>query len=240
MSWPRWSNRPRRGEIVLMPKVTLTTEQIEQMSAEEILTVITHELDHNEHEYLAAHPKLKFKSKAPAECLELFSFACPECKALAKMRSEGDRLFCTACGATYVFCRDATLYKESDNRRYTLPELSEFQDAHVLSIIKNAKAKNDFEHILFSDNEVALFEYVRLKPLIMITKGTLTMNTDRIVFHGEDRAKRTYLANELTGINIQKNNQLEFTFGNRTFRFLFKERVSAYKWQRALFGAQEI
>ncbi len=238
MSLPRWAYKPRRGEVRLFPKVALTPEQIESMSADEIQAVIEKELSHNETDYLTAHPDLKFRSKTPAECLELFAYVCPDCKALAKMRSEGDRLFCQVCGATYTFQRNATLFKASENKRYSLPELGDLQDAHIKGVMDKAVGRQDFEQMLFSDNHVKLLEYIRFNPLVPITEGTLTMNPDRMVFHGKDGIKREYPAADIYGINIQSNNQLEFTIGERTFRFLFKERVSPYKWQRSLMCAQ--
>ena len=238
MSLPRWAYKARRGEVRLFPKIALTPEQIADMSVEDIQKVLERELRHNEAEYLKAHPDITFKSKAPAECLELFAYVCPDCKAVAKMRSEGDRLFCTVCGATYTFQRDATLFKASENKRYTLPEYGDLQDTHIRSVIEKAVARQDLEQMLFSDNNVKLLEYIRLRPLVPITEGTLTMNPDRMVFHGRDGVKREYPAAELFGINIQSNNQLEFSIGKQTFRFLFKEGVSPYKWQRSLMCTQ--
>ena len=231
MSQPRWAKGARRGKIFLNPETTLTAEQVAQMSADEILEAITKALDHDETAFLQANPKLKYHSKSPAEYLELYLFACKDCGALAKMRSDKDKFTCTACGSTYAFTREAQLKSENKGEIFALTDWEERQiEITEQAMIKAAESGET----LFLDEDVALYEYIRLEPLKPLGKGKLRMTSKAMAFEGDNGSVWEYLAAQVTNVNIQSNKQLEFTFNDRTFRFFFKPRVSPYKWQTAL------
>jgi len=234
MSRPRWSMEPRRGKIIIEPKVVLTKEQIKELSADEIYDVIIKELDHDETTFLRENEQIKFKGKAMAEHLELFLYVCHDCGAIAKMRSENDQFFCTICQSRYSFDEDATLYKDNGKTRYTLKEWSEYQEKFTLKDIEEAKTKGDIKTILFEDNDVSFYEYIRLEPLKFLSKGTLSMTSNGMTYISEKGEKKVFLADDIMGSNIQRNNQFEFTYEGKTFRFLFNERVSPFKWQLSL------
>jgi len=234
MSRPRWAMDARRGRIVVEPKIALRAEQIKEMTAEEIQDVISKELSHSETAFLRENERLKYRGKNMAEFLELFLFVCRDCGSMAKMRSERSRFFCTECGSEYIFDRDATLYKEDGKARYTLNAWDEYQKKETKQVMDQAIKEGQDDFVLFEDPDVSLLEYIRLEPLRLITKGTLRMTPRGMDFTGDDGKKRVYLTEDISGANIQKNNQFEFTHEGRTFRFLFNERVSPYKWQLSL------
>ncbi len=232
MSGPRWAKAPRRGEIRLNPEMTLTTEQIAGMSEEEIFAAITKSLQHDESAFLAANPKLKYRSNAPAEYLELFLFACKDCGALAAMRSDKDTFSCSQCGSTYTYTRDARLSRLSSDEIISLPDWDKAQISALEKAMKAAAKKPDA--VLFSDDDVVQYEYIRLEPLKPMGTGRLSMTAGAMIFEPVDGEKRIYPANAVTSVNIQSNKQLEFTVQDRTYRFFFKPRVSPYKWECAL------
>ena len=233
MSLPRWAKKARRGKIILNPEITLTAEQIENMSVDDIQAVIEQALSHDETAFLKANPKLKYHSKAPAEYLELYLYACKDCGSLAHMRSKGDQFFCETCGSIYTFMQTAQLQSKKTGENIHLTAWEDIQVEITRKATQNALKQNE-KRILFLDTDVLQSEYIRLEPLKPLGSGTLRMSTDVMVFECADGNKREYPAKQVGNINIQGNKQLEFTFEDRTFRFLFKPRVSPYKWQTAL------
>ena len=234
MSRPRWARGARRGKIVLNPEITLTSDQIANMSVEEVMTAINHALDHDETAFLQANPNLKYRSKRPAEYLELYLYACKDCGALAHMHSKKDAFYCGACGSRYAFTRDAQLSHAKSGETIALTAWEEQQKLITEKAIREAFAEENKEKVLFSDTDVTLYEYIRLEPLKLLGKGTLNMTADMMVFQDENGHIHEFPALDTVGVNIQSNKQLEFTIGDRTFRFFFKPRISPYKWQVAL------
>ncbi|MEX1308405.1 MAG: 1-acyl-sn-glycerol-3-phosphate acyltransferase [Eubacteriales bacterium] len=230
-SQPRWAKGARRGKIFLNPETTLTASQVADMSVEDIMQTISNALDHDETAFLQANPKLKYHSKRPAEYLELYLYACKDCGALKKMYSDKDTFTCKACGSTYDLTRDMQLKHQTTKEIVTLSDWEEQQ----IEITKNAMIKAvESGETLFLDEEVTLYEYIRLEPLKQLGVGSLRMTAQGMVFESENSNIREYPVKQITNINIQRNSQLEFTIEDRTFRFFFKPRVSPYKWQTAL------
>jgi len=229
MSGPRWAKAPRRGKIYLVPEETLTAEQIATMSTDDVLETITKALAHDETVFLKAHPNLKYRSNAPAEYLELYLYACKDCGALATMRSEKDRFFCQACGSTYRFTPYAELTHEKTVETISLEAWNAAQKDLT------QKAMTDAGDItLFMDEDVDLYEYIRMESLQHLGNGTLKMTASTMRFEDAEGNVRAFPAKQVSGVNIQSNKQLEFTLEDQTFRFFFKPRVSPYKWQAAL------
>jgi 1-acyl-sn-glycerol-3-phosphate acyltransferase len=231
MSKPRWSYVPRRGKITLVPKIALDAEKISEMSVSEISDVINKELYHDEHVYLSQNKDIVFNNKKSAECLELFLFACKDCGALAKMKSKGQAFYCLKCGSRYHFENDCSL-KRIDGKTTTLMAW----DEHQKRLLENWSKDQADDYVLFSDVNVTLFAYIRNQPLKMLAKGKLDMTPKAMVLSGEE--KHVFEVEKLSAINMQRNDQIEFTYENATYRFLFEKGISPYKWEIAALSAK--
>jgi len=229
MSKPRWSYKSRRGKIILYPKLALTTDQIKNMSASEVDEVINKELYHDETEFLRNSPDLVFKGDSVAECLELFLFVCNECANMKTMISEGDKFYCSHCGSEYTYLRDGSLAK-ADQSSITLLDWDKYQRRIIADLMQNAPD----DYVMFEDESVTFFKYIRNKPLELIATGKISITPKAIIFRSSDNNLTSLLIKDMCGINIQQNNQLELTLGKDTYRFLFNERVSPYKYEVAL------
>lgn len=89
-------------------KQILTTDDIKNMSADEINAVIKKELAYDEYRYQKENGIL-IKEKYRAEGLHKVLYQCPHCLAESKMSSKGTQIFCTECGKRWNLNEDGTL-----------------------------------------------------------------------------------------------------------------------------------
>ena len=100
LTWPRWSKsgaHMRIGRIDSHCRVLYTHEQISTLSVEEIHAGIVEALSYNDYNW-AREQHVKFRCKKPADGLERVLHQCPRCKKELAIRSEGRRIWCSACG----------------------------------------------------------------------------------------------------------------------------------------------
>ena len=97
-SSPNWSeNGIRRTKMTGGPVHVVSSEEIKNMSVDEINEMINQDLHVDAYEEQAKSP-VAYKGKDLAENLENILFICPECKKLNTMRSKGDTVKCSQCG----------------------------------------------------------------------------------------------------------------------------------------------
>lgn len=106
---PFWNFRKKRKVPFHMTmKQILTTDDIKNMSADEINAVIKKELAYDEYRYQKENGIL-IKEKYRAEGLHKVLYQCPHCLAESKMSSKGTEIFCTECGKHWNLNEDGTL-----------------------------------------------------------------------------------------------------------------------------------
>ncbi len=98
---PQWSKHPYRkirqeAHISLL----LTPEQMQNMTAEEVQAKIEKAFERDEYKWQAEN-NLHTKCKKRADGLYRILYKCPACGAEFKTKSEGTKLWCEACGATW-------------------------------------------------------------------------------------------------------------------------------------------
>ena len=98
VSSPRWGKHLYKGRIDVFIEKILTEEDIERMSTEEILEVLTKALYHNDYEY-QREVMVPLKGIDRAEYIERLLFVCPKCKRIHTFMSQIDEFKCKACGA---------------------------------------------------------------------------------------------------------------------------------------------
>ena len=98
---PQWSKHPHRGirqegRLSLL----LTPEDIAGMTADEIQEKIEKAFERDEYKWQAEN-NIHIKCKKRADGLHRILYKCPACNAEFKTKSEGIKLWCEACGATW-------------------------------------------------------------------------------------------------------------------------------------------
>lgn len=98
---PQWSKHPYRkirqeAEISLL----FTTDDLERMSADEIQAKIERSFERDEYKW-QVEKNYHIKCKQRADGLHRILYKCPACNTEFKTKSQGTKLWCDACGATW-------------------------------------------------------------------------------------------------------------------------------------------
>lgn len=174
---PRWGgSRIRKGRMTGSIVGVYSPEELKAMSSDEVYQTICRDLYEDAWETQKADPVV-YRGKDLAERLETFLFACPECGALHAMKSHGDRICCTKCGASSRYLETGML--EGDFRFNTLLEWSHWQNGLIDGIIE---AKTDGP--IFSDDGVELQEIASAKEGKKLGRGKVSLFRDRLELPG--------------------------------------------------------
>ena len=181
---PRWSKETRKGKVWGELAGQYTAEELASMTNEEVAALIERDLfvdafaDQREKHYT-------YKAKAPAETLETALFACPDCKAFARLRSRGGSLVCEACGSEHIFTNQGFFARRDGSAPAfeTIAEWSEWQKAHLAAHVQAMKAHGDTSPVRV-DEGARLFLVHPLEGKILKAEGTVSLFTDRLEITG--------------------------------------------------------
>ncbi|MBQ6371883.1 MAG: 1-acyl-sn-glycerol-3-phosphate acyltransferase [Oscillospiraceae bacterium] len=192
---PRWGgSRIRKGRMTGSVVGVYSPEQLKAMSSDEVYRTICADLYENAWETQAADPVI-YRGKDPAERLETFLFACPECGALHSLKSEGDRINCTKCGASSRYLDTGLL--EGAFRFKTLPEWSRWQYEKLDEIIAGCG-----DDAIFTDDGVEIMEVSMARSGVRLGSGRLRLFRDRLELPGNI----VIPGSEISGIAIRGAN----------------------------------
>ena len=94
---PKWGPSRRRGRVETDVTLVATAEELPTLSNEALYTRIQAGMFQDEYAW-QAQTRVPFHAKNPAEGLHLMLYRCPKCGREFAMRTEGNAIFCTACG----------------------------------------------------------------------------------------------------------------------------------------------
>lgn len=95
LTFPKWAEHPRRGEIHISGAKLFDAKQLADMTDAEIESAVGAALCHDE---LALCKDIAFHAKACAKGAENILYRCPHCNEEYTIQTEDDRIFCSACG----------------------------------------------------------------------------------------------------------------------------------------------
>lgn len=232
LSMPRWSKSTRKGGLTMTCTPILSGEDVKKLSANEIFDVMTASLAHDEYAW-QRRAMIRYKGRKMAEKLELFLFLCPECKSDKHMESKDDAFFCTNCGYTVKYNEYGFFKPESDKLYFDNP-----RDWNLwqLAVLENEILScASMERPIFEETGVTAWKGGKSNPLVKFGTGMLHLYKNRIVFTSGKSGDLSFNLSDLSGENIQFNDQLEFYHEKDLYRFGGNRRtISVYKWVRAL------
>ena len=193
---PRWGgSRIRKGRMTGSIVGVYSPEELKAMSSDEVYKVICRDLYEDAWETQREEP-VNYVGKDPAEHLETFLFACPECGSLHSLKSKGDRISCIECGASSRYLDTGLL--EGDFRFSTIPEWSRWQDGLIDGIIAESS-----DEPVFSDDGVELQEISSAKEGKKLGRGRVTLFRDRLELPGGI----VIPGSEISGMSIRGANE---------------------------------
>ena len=181
---PAWNvKNNRKVPLHTTIKLSLTTEDIENMSAKEINDFIKAEMTYDDYKYQKENGILITEPKR-AEGLHKVLYQCPHCKTEFKMNSAGSEIFCEECGKRWNLCEDGSLKAVEGETEFShVPDWFEWERAEVKRQIENGEYSFEDDVEIYSQPGCYSFPY--------LGKGTLTHNEkDGFVvrghYNGED------------------------------------------------------
>lgn len=213
LSNPRWGNGFRRGKVEARLVHIYSPEEIEAMSASEVLDAINHDIYENCWERQAENP-VKFLGDNRAEHIERAVFLCPSCKGVSTIVSEGNYFKCRDCGFHGMVTELGTF--EGVNM---IPNMYEW-DKWQFEALKNMDFKqSNRDGVLFFDSDVLLTQILKGHETKVIgdnfelcqygdklTCGMCTFDMSKITNMSMVQAKRLLLSYEGSYFEIKANN----------------------------------
>jgi 1-acyl-sn-glycerol-3-phosphate acyltransferase len=240
LTWPRWTNWPRRGRIILeFSYLFKNPDEIPEDEAQ-IAQKISEKVCYSElnDEEVIKH---SFRRANIAQYLELRLWLCPHCMEFFVLKSEGRYLYCTRCGATWAFRANGTfiLKKSGDPlspqarnfKRYL--DWASYNDTQTMPILLD-RIKAGERYLVSLPAEMKSDPAPNRRDLRFkhVEEGTVKLTSDfRMVFI-RNKDNETLLDVPLVkmkGVQVVWNNILEFCLPHMTYRISFYGQ-SAYFW----------
>lgn len=243
-SRPRWSWNDRRGVIKLEFFKLYEGLELKGKPFEDVYREISLALNHDDLAWVQERTTA-FNSRHRAEHLELALFMCPVCGADTSMRSRGNRLYCTACGAEWQVSAAYTLSGKQD----TIRELFAQQKSLFVSLLEERLRRYPMHKEALIADSVIVLRGPRLKPFVRIGKARAELHPDRILVRVDTASNRRYCKHsgardgnvydfpltQLEGLSVLKQQYFEFYFEGAMWRFKFPERYqSGLRWLMAV------
>ena len=190
---PIWNLTPRKeARLSATLKCVLLPEQMEQMSNEEVLSVIQNELTYDDYAYQREN-KIAVTYKKRAEGLHLPLYQCRECGKEFVMDSKENKLFCKKCGAIFSMDEYGTLSCQTQ-KTLAIPQYYEWERECVKKQIQSGNyafaQKVRVEALPNAKNFIALGEGF----LVHKEEGFFLTFTDYM----EEKAKTLFFASRAT------------------------------------------
>lgn len=147
LTLPRWAKHIRRGEIIVHPVGIYPPEQLKELSAQEVNSLIERDIHEDDLE-LQRGRMIPFRGKRLAEGIERALYACPDCLRIGTLSSRGDRVFCS-CGFSCSYTEFG--FFDPAKPFETLAEWDHWQ--------RDLLHSRNFKHqssMLFSDDQIEL------------------------------------------------------------------------------------
>jgi len=179
---PFWNFRKlRKIPLHTIVEYTLTPEQIEKMSVEEIDQVIREKISFNEYEYIKENGIL-IKEKYRAEKLHKILYKCPHC-GKEHMDSKGTEIFCLECGKRWNFNEDGTLSALEGEHYFTdIPSWYLWEKEEVRKEVRNGT--------YVYEDEVEVYGFPRFWRFIRLGKAKVRHTIEEgFVIEGTYRKK---------------------------------------------------
>lgn len=237
LSMPRWSSTTRKGSLVMELSKALEPSEIKSLTVNQLYQRISEKLNYNEYDYQRIHMH-RYSGENMAERLELFLFTCPECKSTGSLYSQGDFFCCRSCGYKVLYnCygffepvnKDQTTHF-SDPQSWNLWQLDQLSE-----YIGNRIDSNP-QDVIWIEQNINLRTGQKTGVLKGPSEvGALSLYSDRVEYLSKNDGTLRFSLENMSGLNIQLNNQLEFIHHKVLFRFSKKDgSMPAYFFSKAI------
>ncbi len=156
---PFWNFRKvRKVPLHTTFKLTLTAEQVEKMSVEEINSAIKNAMEYDEYRW-QKEKGIKITEPFRAEGLHKVLYQCPNCKTEHKMATGGAEIYCENCGKRWEMQEDGSLRALSGETEFPhIPDWFEWERGEVRGQIERGEYSFEDEVEVYSLPRCMKFE----------------------------------------------------------------------------------
>lgn len=223
---PRWGHGLRRGRVRGQVVNVYSADEIKKMSAEELVERVNTDIYENAFERQKEQP-CKYKGKNPAVGIERVLYACPKCRKIGSIKSEGDKIFCS-CGLEATYNKYG-FFEGNDLPYLTIDKWNEWQIKYMIELV-------DSEGIFIKDEGQELFTLEKDHSLVLIDTGCLSTNGKELVL-----GDRHFPFDKIKMSTIRKQD-IVFNFEGVNYEIHSNEPRSALKYlfiyERAMSNAE--
>ena len=229
---PRWGTRLRRSCVMIDYNITLSQEDLKNLSETEIHAKIKGDLSHNEVEY-QRQKRNKLYSSHRAEYISFVLFTCPQCKSIGQISNHGNNFSCTSCNSEwhiddYGFFEGITHESKFDN----IIAWSDWQQLYYTTLIEKYLESNS-EEALLSDKNMIVFKE-RNKGFRRVGKCNMQFFRDRIELHYSKGKIEILPLDKIQTLSPQLRERIEIIYDDKAIRIVGKKKgVSGLKWEMA-------
>ena len=220
---PRWCRSQRFGHFVGKVSKTLSPDEIEKMSEEEIVQFLDDNLRVDE-----TKTRFRYLSNHRAEYIERLLYCCPKCGAFSTLHSKGNAVTCTACGLKAVYTEATTFrFEDFDTPITNVADWVDWQDAQLQRF-------DGQDGVVFRDEGVLLETCDRNKPRERLSVGAIEIDHSELRVVTQDEAFR-YPFDEITLISPIGDTKILFTTRKGSFMINGPKRFNPYKYVKWLY-----
>jgi hypothetical protein len=233
LSKPRWSWIARRARVEIHFHQAISAEELKTMKLSEIENRLNESLKYDEYAW-QKEALVPLKSEQRAEHLELAHWACPSCRDMDSMRSDGNRLFCSACGYE-VFINKYGFFEYPDaGPSFNHPGDWNSRQKELLEEDLHNRLESGPDTVLLRESELTLMRGLRAMPMLPEFTGEARLYGNRIeVGNGGDNPL-VYPFKGVSDVNVFKQQNFEFRYDKAMYRLSFHHLyISGYKWETA-------
>ena len=228
---PRWTKHARHGRLETTIKPILTVQEIKTLTEEQIFKVVRGALDFDDYQWQRER-RIHYKGKNVAEGVEYVLYKCPKCNSEFTLRSEGDKLFCNACGNAVRM--NQYLFFEPENKDTVcfdgIDKWYDFQKAHLEREIENPDFHMSAQtKLLCAEPGKYGYQYLG-NGTVSITRESITYNG---CVNGEEKTLEYAMKNILM-VPYAAGEYIEVAKGADISRFVFDDLRQQIKWVMAV------
>lgn len=227
---PKWGKK-RPGKVTLKMEPLLSTDDIGDMSNEEIYEYILKNFSYDDNVAFKEQNRKVYGLRL-AETLEKLLYKCPRCGAEFKNVSKYRTFRCTACGNTVKYNTDGTLSPSGENDKCFefVSEWYKFQRYEVKKEVENLDYS--FEEnvtLLLTDDKTHRFEEAGKGKIVLDKNGITYVGTKC----GQEVSRTFGLKNHPT-VAYKLAQNIEIAEDNEIFKFVFENGFHTAKFVLAV------